>query len=65
METDLAKLTALRGRLTEEQKRLIGAAAAIDTLPPTALLTHIADLESTIVAVDALIDEVEGERAAG
>lgn len=53
------KLTALYDRLVNEQKRLVDAAAEQQVVPTESMLRHIGDLESTLTAVSALIEEVQ------
>lgn len=50
-------LVKLRSRLVEAQHRLLLQAAQTETLPSDSALRRIADLESAILATDALIDE--------
>ena len=55
-----ADLHALLDRLKQAQHALIEEAARQSGLPSTAILRRIADLENTIAAVLALIEECEG-----
>lgn len=54
------KLIALRKRLVDAQRALILQAANADTLPSANALRQIAELESTIVATDTMIEEERG-----
>ncbi len=47
----------LLDRLKDAQRTLIVEAAKIDMLPPDSMLRRVADLENTIAAVEALIEE--------
>ncbi len=55
-------LQSLLDRLKGAQHALIEDAARQSGLPSTAILRRIADLENTIAAVLALIEEREGSR---
>lgn len=57
--TDRANIISLHRRLIEEQKRQIEIAASSDVLPSNDMIRYISDLESTIVAVEAMIEEGE------
>jgi len=57
MDDTAADLQALLARLKGVQHALIEEAAQQSGLPSTAILRRIADLESTIAAVLALIEE--------
>jgi hypothetical protein len=57
-----ADLQALLDRLKQAQYALIEEAARQSGLPSTAIIRRIADLENTIAAVLALIEEREGSR---
>ena len=57
-----ADLQALLHRLKQAQHALIEEAARQSGLPSTAIIRRIADLENTITAVLALIEEREGSR---
>ena len=57
MQTDPAALHALLDRLRRAQHALIDEAAALPQLPSQATIRRIAELENTIAAVLALIDE--------
>lgn len=57
-----SKLEALRSRLLTAQQELIHAAAEAGTLPSDKTLRKITDLEVTIGAVEALIDESQTKR---
>lgn len=57
-----SKLEALRARLIVAQQELIHAAAEAGTLPSDKTLRKITDLEVTIGAVEALIDEPQNKR---
>lgn len=54
------KLIALRRRLVDAQRDLILQAAQSETLPSANALRKIAELESTIVATDTMIEEERG-----
>lgn len=51
------KLEALRARLLAAQRELITAAANAGTIPSDNALRKIADLEVTIGAIEAMIDD--------
>lgn len=51
------KLEALRARLLAAQRELITAAAAAGTIPHDNALRRIADIEVTIGAIEAMLDE--------
>lgn len=55
------KLVVLRQRLLEAQRGLILQAAESETLPPSGALRQIADLESAIIATEAIIEEERKE----
>ncbi|WP_409564122.1 hypothetical protein [Methylobacterium sp. J-068] len=50
-------MESLLERLKDAQRTLIVEAAKIDMLPPDSMLRRVADLENTIAAVEALIEE--------
>jgi len=52
------KLTVLRGRLVEQQQKLISQAAMADGLPTESAIRKISDLENTIVAVEHMIEDL-------
>ncbi|WP_443136652.1 hypothetical protein [Methylobacterium sp. Leaf112] len=56
-------MEALLDRLKNAQRDLILDAAKVAMLPPDSMLRRIADLENTIAAVEALIDEQRHARA--
>jgi hypothetical protein len=60
MDDTAADLHALLDRLKQAQHALIEEAARQSGLPSTATVSKIADLENTIAAVLALIEEREG-----
>ena len=60
MDAPSADLRSLLDRLKEAQHTLIDAAARQPGLPSTAIVRRIADLESAIAAVLALIEERQG-----
>jgi hypothetical protein len=62
MDDPLPRLTSLLDRLKGAQHALIEDAARQPGLPSTAIIRRIADLENTIAAVLALIEEREGSR---
>ncbi len=51
------KLEVLRNRLLAAQRELIKAAAEAGTLPSDNALRKIADIEVTIGAIEAMLDE--------
>lgn len=51
------KLEDLLGRLKEEQKRLIMAAAELAMLPSNSTLERVAQLELNIAAIEHTLDE--------
>jgi hypothetical protein len=51
------KLVVLRQKLLDAQRGLILQAAESETVPPYNALRQIADLESAIVATEAIIEE--------
>jgi hypothetical protein len=53
----MSDLETLLDRLKDSQRKLIVEAAKIDMLPPDSMLRRVADLENTIAAVEALIEE--------
>ncbi|WP_264048177.1 hypothetical protein [Methylobacterium flocculans] len=53
----MSDLESLLERLKDAQRTLIIEAAKIDMLPPDSMLRRVADLENTIAAVEALIEE--------
>ncbi|SFH06944.1 hypothetical protein [Methylobacterium gossipiicola] len=53
----MSDLETLLDRLKKAQRDLILDAAKVAMLPPDSMLRRIADLENTIAAVEALIDE--------
>ncbi|GJE42837.1 hypothetical protein [Methylobacterium soli] len=53
----MSDLEALLDRLKAAQRMLVLQAAELAMLPPDGTLRKIADLENTIAAVEALIDE--------
>ncbi|KQP80395.1 MULTISPECIES: hypothetical protein [unclassified Methylobacterium] len=53
----MSDLDSLLERLKDAQRTLILEAAKIAMLPPDSMLRRIADLENTIAAVEALIEE--------
>jgi hypothetical protein len=55
-EIDLPKLTAFRSRLIAAQTELLLRAAEAPGLPSSNELRKIADVESAIAAVEALLD---------
>ena len=62
MDAPSADLPSLLDRLKGAQHALIEDAAQQAGLPSTAIIRRIADLENTIAAVLALIEEREGSR---
>ncbi len=60
MDDTAADLQALLARLKQAQHALIEDAARQPGLPSTAIIRRIADLENTIAAVLALMEEREG-----
>ena len=59
----MSALETLLDRLKNAQRDLILDAAKVAMLPPDSMLRRIADLENTIAAVEALIDEQRHARA--
>ena len=59
----MSDLEALLDRLKNAQRDLILDAAKVAMLPPDSMLRRIADLENTIAAVEALIDEQRHARS--
>lgn len=53
----MSDLQTLLDRLKGAQRDLILEAAKVAMVPPDSMLRRIADLENTIAAVEALIDE--------
>ena len=53
----MSALEALLDRLKAAQRTLVLQAAQLPMLPPDGTLRKIADLENTIAAVEALMDE--------
>ncbi|KQO75206.1 MULTISPECIES: hypothetical protein [unclassified Methylobacterium] len=53
----MSDLESLLDRLKDAQRTLITEAAKIEMLPPDSVLRRVADLENTIAAVEALIEE--------
>jgi len=53
----MSDLETLLDRLKDAQRTLIVEAAKIDMLPPDSMLRRVADLENTIAAGEALIEE--------
>ena len=62
MDDTSADLRSLLDRLKGAQHAVIEDAARQPSLPSTAVIRRIADLENTIAAVLALIEEREGSR---
>ena len=62
MDDTSADLRSLLARLKGAQHALIEDAAQQSGLPSTAIIRRIAELENTIAAVLALIDERQGSR---
>jgi len=58
-EIDRTKLIALRSRLLEAETELLVRAADNPTLPSSNELRKIADMESAIGAVEALLQSTE------
>ncbi|KQP08577.1 MAG: hypothetical protein Q7T93_12380 [Methylobacterium sp.] len=59
----MSDLETLLDRLKNAQRDLILDAAKVAMVPPDSMLRRIADLENTIAAVEALIDEQRHARA--
>ena len=57
MDSTSGDLSSLLDRLKGAQHALIEEAARLSVLPSTAMIRRIADLENTITAVLALIEE--------
>jgi hypothetical protein len=62
MDASSADLRSLLDRLKGAQHALIDEAAQQPGLPSTAIIRRIADLENTIAAILALIEERQGSR---
>jgi uncharacterized coiled-coil protein SlyX len=62
MDSTVANLRSLLDRLKRAQHALIEDAARQPGLPSTAIIRRIAELENTIAAVLALIEERQGSR---
>jgi hypothetical protein len=62
MDDTSADLPSLLDRLKEAQHAVIEDAAQQPGLPSTAILRRIAELENTIAAVLALLEERQGSR---
>ncbi len=62
MDDNAADLRSLLDRLKQAQHALIEDAARRPGLPSTAIIRRIAELENTIAAVLALIEERQGSR---
>ena len=62
MDDTSAHLPLLLARLKQAQHALIEDAAWQSALPSTAIIRRIAELENTIAAVLALIEERQGSR---
>ena len=52
------KLVSLRGRLVEEQQKLITQAAGSGVLPTDSAIRKISDIENAIMAVEHMIEEL-------
>ncbi len=52
------KLVVLRGRLVEEQQKLIMQAAGSGVLPTDSAIRKISDIENAIMAVEHMIEEL-------
>ncbi len=52
------KLVGLRGRLVEEQQKLIMQAAGSGVLPTDSAIRKISDIENAIMAVEHMIEEL-------
>ncbi|SHF10676.1 hypothetical protein SAMN02745157_1659 [Kaistia soli DSM 19436] len=57
------KLVALRGRLVEEQQKLISQAALSGVLPTDSAIRKISDIENSIMAVEHMIEELGSSKA--
>lgn len=55
-----AKLEALRARLLAAQRHLIIVAAEAGTIPSDNTMRKVADMEVTLGAIEAMIDEERG-----
>lgn len=58
----LKQLTALRGRLVEEQQKLISQAATSGMLPTDSAIRKISDIENAIMAVEHMIEDLTPAR---
>lgn len=61
----MSDLEALLERLKSAQRELLLEAAKVAMLPPDSMLRRVADLENTIAAVEALIEEQIHRRGRG
>lgn len=58
------KLVALRGRLVEEQQKLITQAASSGVLPTDSAIRKISDIENAIMAVEHMIEDLGSAKPA-
>ena len=58
--TDYTKIEALCRRLISERRKLVETAAPSGALPPDKLLAYLADLDSAVVAVEAVLADRTG-----
>ncbi len=58
------KLVGLRGRLVEEQQKLIMQAAGSGVLPTDSAIRKISDIENAIMAVEHMIEELGSSKPA-
>jgi hypothetical protein len=61
-EAQMSELMELSERLKEAQREIIMGAAKLSMMPSEGTLRKISDLENTIAAVDALIQEEREKR---
>lgn len=61
----MSELTDLLGRLKGAQRELIATAARAGMMPSDGTVRKIADLESAILAVEAVIEEEGAEEPKG
>ena len=61
--SNYTKIVALQQRLAAERRRIVLVAAESDSLPPAKFLSHLANLDGAVLAVEAVLDEREsGDR---
>ena len=55
--SDRTKIVELRQRLTAERRRIVNDAASATSLPPAKFLSSLADLDGSLAAVEAVLDQ--------